>query len=100
MSIPTFSEKCGWESQGSIFFCGVPTGDFPDPNLRSWYQGVNNFTDELHIFDPETREQENLFSETEMDKGPFDIIDIKLGSNLDILTFENKRDHILWGLEI
>jgi hypothetical protein len=100
MTIPTFSEKCGWRPGGNIFFCGVPTGDFPNPNLRSWYQGVNNFTDELHVFVPESREQENLFGDEEMDMGPFDITDIKVDPNFNFLSFENKRDYILWGLQL
>lgn len=99
LSSPTLGEKCGWATNSNAYFCGIPDELSSNP-LKNWYQGQVSHTDQLAIFNVNNRNQENLFSEEEMEMGPFDIIDIKVDPDFSFLSFENKRDHILWGLEL
>ena len=94
----TLPEKCVWGAQQQAFFCMVPqqlpNALYPD----MWYQGRLSFTDALWRINPETGTARAItfFDDVE----PIDGIKLSIDEEDEYLTFINKRDEALWGLDI
>lgn len=99
MSSPTLEDKCDWAMGINSFFCGVPERT-PTNSLQQWYQGRVSFDDNLVLFNPVNRNQSSLFSEEQLSKGPFDMIDIKTDTGFNNIIFTNKHDGSLWGFSL
>lgn len=99
MIIPTVSEKCSWQPDGTVFFCGVPQ-ESSDFQLKHWYQGRVSYADDLVQFDATDRDQDDLFSEISLQKGPFDITNITVSQDSSYLGFQDKSTGSLWGFDL
>jgi hypothetical protein len=97
LSPATLVDKCGW-GQDKLF-CGVPN-NLPDKPLKDWYQGKINFSDQLVSFMLPTRNQINIFTNNELNKGPFDVISLNTAQNSNHLIFKNKINDDLWALNL
>ncbi|MEX2514568.1 MAG: hypothetical protein WD335_00335 [Candidatus Paceibacterota bacterium] len=97
MSPATLVEKCNWSDDE--LFCGIPN-NLPNKPLKDWYQGKINFSDQLVSFHLATRNQDRIFTEEELNKGPFDIIKISPANNTEHLIFTNHRNNDLWAIDL
>lgn len=94
----TLASKCAW-GQRNFIFCSVPRSlqseeeGLPD----DWYQGRVSFSDDLITMNVSTSEQHALYSFTE-EKGVFDIQNISLSDENDLVSFNKKQDATLWLL--
>jgi hypothetical protein len=101
LPIKTLPEKCVWSSiKTSIFYCAVPdnlpNASYPD----DWYKGVISFSDSIWRIDLATGESKYLANLSQMSGQSIDATRLALDSREDYLTFINKRDLTLWGLQI
>jgi len=97
----TLPEKCVWSTtQKDIIYCGIPDdiafGLYPD----AWYQGAINFSDSIWMINTDTTEKRLIVSpQSEVDQ-PIDVENPEIDSTGDYLTFQNKIDLSLWGLNL
>ena len=99
LSPETLAEKCSWANGAAALFCGIPDQTINQP-LKNWYQGRFFFTDQLYLFNPQQQTQAPLFSDEQLEKGPFDITNISIDTDFNLLSFTNKRDGSLWAFEL
>jgi hypothetical protein len=97
----TFPEKCVWSNvDKAVAYCAVPESipntTYPD----AWYQGRVSFTDDIWKINVSTGET-NLISNLPRESGEkIDVINMKLVDDDTYLTFINKIDLTLWGLNL
>jgi hypothetical protein len=98
MTVNTFVDKCSW-ANNNIFFCGVPQNTNPT-SLTAWYQGRQQFTDDLHIFNTEESNRNQLFTTDQIEKASADIVDIMVSDSFLYAAFTDKTTGDLWGYEL
>ena len=98
--IKTFPEKCVWDKNEPIIYCGVPTEELTNYDLTKWYQGTTSFTDSIWKINTETGKTEFLISPSDFDVEDIDIINPILSEKGDYLLFMNKKDFNLWLLKL
>jgi len=98
--IKTFPEKCVWDKNEPIIYCGVPTEELTNYDLTKWYQGTTSFTDSIWKINIETGKTEFLISPSDFDIEDIDIINPILSEKGDYLLFMNKKDFNLWLLKL
>jgi hypothetical protein len=100
LPLSTFPEKCVWAAEKSVAYCAVPENipqtTYPD----AWYQARVSFTDDIWKINVNTGET-NLVSSLPKESGQkIDAIDMKLSDDDTYLTFINKIDLTLWGINL
>src|SRR3989344_4430492 len=101
LPLSTLPEKCVWSNTNkSLVFSAVPTfipsAVYPD----SWYQGRVSFTDNIWKINVETGET-NIISNLPEESGQrIDAINMRLANDDSYITFINKIDLTLWGLDL
>jgi len=98
--IKTFPEKCVWDKNEPIIYCGVPNEELTNYDLTKWYQGTTSFTDSIWKINTETGKTEFLISPSDFDVEDIDIINPILSEKGDYLLFMNKKDFNLWLLKL
>ncbi len=101
LAISTLPEKCIWaNTESAVAYCAVPqslpNAIYPD----SWYQGRISFTDNLWKINVDTGETTIISSLTRESGQIIDGINLKLADDDTYLTFINKADLTLWGLDL
>jgi hypothetical protein len=97
----TFAEKCIWSNKNAdIVFCAVPRnialGDYPDV----WYLGLTSFTDSIWRINIKTGQTNLVAHLDELGGEDIDVVNPQLNSDDSYLTFNNKKDLSLWGLQL
>ncbi len=101
LGINTLPEKCIWANTSlDIAYCAVPkaipNAVYPD----DWYKGRLFFNDSLWKINIKTGET-NLISNLSQEGGqPIDAINLEISASDKYLTFINKRDLTLWGIDL
>ncbi|MDB5204005.1 MAG: seg [Candidatus Taylorbacteria bacterium] len=101
LSINTLPEKCVWSNVStSIVYCAVPKSIpravYPD----DWYKGKMSFNDSLWKINVKTGET-NLISNLSIESSQIiDATNLQISSTDKYLTFINKRDLTLWGIDL
>ncbi|HEY4512700.1 MAG TPA: hypothetical protein VJH63_03540 [Candidatus Paceibacterota bacterium] len=101
LQLATFPEKCVWSNvDNDIAYCAVPNvipnALYPDV----WYQGKVSFTDNIWKINVKSGET-NLVSSLSSESGQaIDGVNLRLASDDTYLTFINKTDLTLWGLNL
>jgi hypothetical protein len=101
LALTTLPEKCAWSNTDkSVVYCAVPEfipqASYPDV----WYQGRLTFTDDLwkiNVSSGETNLISNLPKESTQ---KIDAINLTLSADDSYITFINKVDLTLWGLNL
>ncbi len=98
--VRTLAEKCTWASV-SVLYCAVPNTVTPSQYPDSWYQGEISFSDKIWKIDVISGNT-TIVGDPETTVGGEDIDGIKLmtDSSGKNLLFVNKKDSMLWGLEL
>jgi hypothetical protein len=98
LASPTLASKCAWGKK-NFLVCAVPKliplaeEGFPD----DWYQGRVFFEDSLSVINTKDGLSYSLFSFESTDK-KFDVTNITVSSENDLLSFLRKQDATLWYL--
>lgn len=97
-TINTFIDKCSWANE-DVFFCGVPENTTLT-SINSWYQGRQQFTDNLHVFNVNEDTQDQLFNPEQIEKANADITDISINESFRYSIFTDRTTGDLWGYEL
>ncbi len=101
LGVRTMPEKCVWGPVSDVVYCAVPRaingGQYPD----SWYQGEVSFSDQIWKINITTGAT-SMISDPITVTGGEDIDGIKLmlDTSGKYLLFVNKKDSILWKLDL
>lgn len=101
ISINTLPEKCVWSHNSSdTIYCAVPTripnAIYPD----DWYKGRLFFNDSLWKINLKTGETNLVSNLLQESSQSIDAINLQLSASDEYLTFINKRDLTLWGIDL
>ncbi|MDD5033083.1 MAG: hypothetical protein PHC85_03175 [Candidatus Pacebacteria bacterium] len=96
LGIKTFPEKCLFSKNSEdIIYCAVPdflaAGDYPE----AWYKGLVSFSDSLWQLDVKTGAAKLILKNTGLD-----IINIFTDASEEVFFFQNKKDGVLWRVEL
>src|SRR3989338_1082068 len=98
--ISTLPEKCVWNNDSTIIYCGVPKtfskSEYPD----SWYQGIISFSDNIFEVNVVEGYEIALISPEKFSGEPVDVIKPALDLKNEFLFFVNKKDLSLWSLDL
>lgn len=94
----TLPEKCVWYSK-IVLYCAVPTyfpeGNYPD----AWYMGAVSFADQIYKINIDTFESSVIGTPSAVG-AVIDVTNLTINPSGTFLTFINKRDGSLWGLDL
>ncbi len=97
--VRTLPEKCVWGSDSITLYCAVPVflevGQYPD----SWYQGEVSFADQIWKIDT-VNGTTDLIIDTTLDGKNIDAIKLALDKDNKYILFVNKKDSMLWKLDL
>ena len=101
LSVKTLPEKCVWNKTSTFIYCAVPKiiegGLYPD----AWYQGEISFSDQIWRVDVKSGNASMLIDPAIVASGEeIDGIKLALDEGEKYLFFVNKKDSILWELEL
>ncbi len=99
LPLVTLPEKCEWSKiYSDILYCSVPNSlpaaDYPD----DWYRGAVSFSDMIWKINTASGTTEALLpGQNNLD---IDAINLRLDNKENYLLFQNKKDGVLWSLQI
>lgn len=101
LNISTFVDKCVWSQDNRTIFCAIPknisgTEILPD----DFYKGVFRSDDDFWKINLETAETILLVEPWEKGEETYDAIDMFLSPLEDYLFFVNKKDGLLYSIEL
>lgn len=100
LGLRTLPEKCAWDSKSLLVYCAVPKSIsslvYPD----SWYKGETSFSDDLWRINMEDRSTSMLVDITLNSGEDVDGVKLSLDEEGKYLFFINKKDSILWKLNL
>jgi hypothetical protein len=101
LPLSTLPEKCVWAHKSeNTAYCAVPQFILPATYPDDWYKGRVSFTDELWKLDLATGET-TFISDLPKESGQsIDAVNLVLSSDDEYITFINKTDLTLWGLDL
>ncbi len=100
-SLKTLPEKCVWSSlKTPLLYCAIP-GSLPNASYPDdWYKGVISFSDSIWSINLTTGESKRIAALSQLAGQNIDATNLSLDSKEDYLTFVNKNDLTLWGLQL
>jgi len=101
LPLRTLPEKCVWaHKNASIVYCAVPVSIVPALYPDDWYKGRVAFTDQIWSINITTGETK-IISDLPKESGQaIDGTNLMLSLDDTYLTFINKTDLTLWGLDL
>jgi len=101
INVSTFTDKCVWSQDNRTVFCAIPknisgTETLPD----DYYKGNFISNDEFWKINLETAENTSLIEPWERTEETYDAIDLFLSPLEDYLFFVNKKDGLLYSIEL
>jgi hypothetical protein len=101
INVSTFTDKCVWSQDNRTVFCAIPknisgTETLPD----DYYKGNFISDDEFWKINLETAENTSLIEPWERTEETYDAIDLFLSPLEDYLFFVNKKDGLLYSIEL
>lgn len=101
LSLKTLPEKCVWsKTDTDTVFCAIPKNIRPAIYPDDWYTGVVEFNDSLWKINTKTG-QTTLISNLSTEGGQLtDATNLQISSTDQYITFINKRDLTLWGVDL
>ncbi|MFA6050438.1 MAG: hypothetical protein WC761_04550, partial [Candidatus Paceibacterota bacterium] len=101
LPLSTLPEKCVWAKKTpNTVYCAVPSAIFPATYPDDWYKGKISFSDQIWKINTVTQETtlvSNLPSESNQ---AIDGVNLSIADDDAYLTFINKIDLTLWGLDL
>ncbi len=101
ISLTTLPEKCVWSKINvNVVYCAIPANipntDYPD----AWYQGLVSFSDNIWGINTATGETDLLINIPDFSGKEIDAIKPFLSDSEQFLFFTNKKDSMLWSLDL
>ena len=101
VSISTFVEKCVWSQDNRTIFCAIPKNISADSTLPDdFYKGVFVGDDDFVKINLDTGEKTNLLEDWEKGDEAYDAMNLFLSPLEDYLFFVNKKDGLLYSIEL
>lgn len=101
IGISAFVEKCVWASDNRTIFCAIPKSIGADYTLPDdFYKGVFVSDDDFVKINLDTEEKTNLLEDWEKGYGTYDATNLFLSPLEDYLFFVNKKDGLLYSIEL
>jgi hypothetical protein len=99
LGISTLAPKCTWKSS-DVLICAIPQGGVPVGSPDSWYQGLVSLSDDLWSIDTTTGETIQIANLSSVAEKGIDATQLFLSADGSFVIFTNKKDGILWAVEI
>ena len=101
LDLPSFIEKCAWSKDNRTIFCAIPkelssASVLPD----DYYKGAFTSIDEFWKINLETGEKARLLEPWERSDEEYDAIKLFLSPLEDYLFFVNKKNGLLYSVEL
>jgi hypothetical protein len=101
ISLKTLPEKCVWSNKSSeLLYCAVPNnkpfGMYPD----DWYKGKVSFEDSLWSINTKSGETKFISDLAKESGQSIDAINLYISSDDKYMTFINKIDLTVWGIDL
>lgn len=99
LSLKTLASKCGWGARGFLL-CATPKA-FPQGSLYlpdTWFQGKVRFEDTFTMVDTLSLTEYPFFS-FDQQYGLFDVTNINISEDNNLISFINKRNGELWMIK-
>ncbi|MEK7588795.1 MAG: hypothetical protein AAB438_03170, partial [Patescibacteria group bacterium] len=102
LRVRTLPEKCVWAKNSYSLYCAVPKSIAQSSYPDSWYQGEISFTDDIWKIDTITGNGTKILIPETFEEALSGIDGIKLAidDGENYLFFVNKKDNMLWELEL
>lgn len=101
LSMNTLPEKCVWSNTSpEIIYCAVPKTIIPALYPDDWYKGRLFFNDSLWKINTKTNETTLLSNLSVESSQLIDATNLQISPTDKYLTFINKRDLTLWGIDL
>lgn len=95
LDVKTLASKCGWLSDDSLIYCGVPrvmSSHAPD----DWFTGVVSYDDDLYSVSLEDGAVTKVQTLATSDNTGIDVTDVHVSQDGKTVLFMNKKDLSLW----
>src|SRR3989344_410629 len=99
LALRTLPEKCVWGAGSDVIYCAVPKATPPGSYPDGWYQGEVSFNDQIWKIDVASGNTTLLIDPLALGE-EIDGIKLALDEKGAYLLFINKKDSILWELEL
>ncbi|HEY4493853.1 MAG TPA: hypothetical protein VJB95_00235, partial [Candidatus Paceibacterota bacterium] len=99
LALRTLPEKCVWGAGSDVIYCAVPKATPPGSYPDVWYQGEVSFNDQIWKIDVASGNTTLLIDPLALGE-EIDGIKLALDEKGAYLLFINKKDSILWELEL
>ncbi len=101
LNFVTLPEKCVWSQDNRTLFCAVPKtistlATLPD----DYYKGLISLADDFWLINLDTQEKIQIFEAINEETMAYDAQQLLLSPLEDYLLFVNKRDGLLYSLEL
>ncbi len=97
----TLPEKCIWSQDNRTLFCAIPEAISPLAILPDdHYKGLVSFDDEFWRINLDTQEKIQIFGREYEEELAYDAAKLLLPPQEDYLFFVNKKDGLLYSLEL
>lgn len=101
LSLQTMTDKCVWSVlDATVLYCAIsqalPQNNYPD----AWYQGKVTTNDSVWKINTETGDTEEILSPQIEALEEFDITNLSLDAQENVLLFTNKKDLTLWAYSL
>lgn len=101
INISTFVEKCVWSQDNRSIFCAIPKNISGNEILPDdFYKGIFVSDDDFWKINLETAETTNLIEPWERGEGIYDAVKLFLSPLEDYLFFVDKKDGLLYSIEL
>ncbi|OGI95512.1 hypothetical protein A2917_03075 [Candidatus Nomurabacteria bacterium RIFCSPLOWO2_01_FULL_42_17] len=99
LGFKTLPEKCVWGKGSDSIYCAVPKSISPNEYPDAWYRGEISFSDQLWKIDIKTGNG-TIISDPVITGEEIDGIKLALEGDENYLFFVNKKDSLLWKLDL
>ncbi len=101
LNFVTLPEKCVWSQDNRTLFCAVPKTISNSTTLPDdYYKGLVSFADSFWIINLDTQEKIQIFIPESEKTTSYDAKELFLSPLEDYLLFINKKDDLLYSLEL
>jgi hypothetical protein len=101
LNFVTLPEKCAWGQDNRTLFCAVPQSISDLATLPDdYYKGLILFADDFWLINLDTEEKIQIYIPADGETTSYDAKELLLSSQEDYLLFINKKDDLLYSLEL
>lgn len=96
----TLSEKCVWNKESTLVFCGIPQKLPNAPYPDDWYQNKTSFSDNIWSIKADTGEFGVIVPLQDQVTAPIDVLSMRISNTGKYLLFQDRYSLTLWKYEL